>query len=121
MPEPGHLVRSRNAQRNATTAYNDGDMARAEFWAHMSVASALCAITESLDRPPRPTPAPHQGYAHITAPRLPTPEEARVTGTFGHVWPCALFYVGNWTEADGGRGYVPLAACTSPADCKEAQ
>lgn len=36
-------------------------------------------------------------------------------GTFGHVWPCPLFYVGNWKHIE--NGYTPERDCTNATVC----
>ncbi|UJD20746.1 hypothetical protein SEA_ALUMINUMJESUS_9 [Microbacterium phage AluminumJesus] len=50
--------------------------------------------------------------------RSEVPEQSAETvhrGTFGHVWPCPLFYVGNWRRVDSG--HEPVRECTNTAAC----
>lgn len=41
--------------------------------------------------------------------------EATHRGTFGHVWPCPLFYVGNWQRVE--NGHEPVRECMNPSAC----
>lgn len=51
---------------------------------------------------------------------VPEPSaEATNRGTFGHVWPCPLFYVGNWER--GEEEYYPTAECSNPAVCERSE
>ncbi|EYT61642.1 hypothetical protein [Microbacterium sp. UCD-TDU] len=48
---------------------------------------------------------------------VPEPNaETTHRGTFGHVWPCPLFYVGNWKRGD--EEYYPAAECSNAAVCE---
>jgi len=42
--------------------------------------------------------------------------EVFLRGTFGHVWPCPLFYVGNWKR--GEEHYEPVVECVNPNLCE---
>lgn len=42
--------------------------------------------------------------------------ESTHRGTFGHVWPRPLFYVGNWKRGD--EGYEPVRECSNSAVCE---
>lgn len=53
------------------------------------------------------------GFDRTVGPELGA--EATHRGTFGHVWPCPLFYVGNWKRIE--NGYEPERACTNAAAC----
>lgn len=69
MPDPGHLTRARNAQRNAVDALNAGDNDRAHFWALQGVTAAMSAAIEAMERmtPPRGDVAcPHWSPGRIT-------------------------------------------------------
>lgn len=55
--------------------------------------------------------------AEVPEPSAEKPSvEATHRGTFGHVWPCPLFYVGNWRR--GEEAYHPTATCSNAAVCE---
>lgn len=75
-------------------------------------------LDAALRRPVQGEPT-HEGHSFCD-PRLgcvqgePTAETVH-RGTFGHVWPCPLFYVGNWKRIE--NGHEPVRDCSSPAAC----
>lgn len=49
----------------------------------------------------------------------PEPSTLAHRGTFGHVWPCPLFYVGNWKR--GEEEYYPVKGCSNAAACERSE
>lgn len=115
MSEPNHLTRARNAQRHAVDALNAGDHDRAIFWALQGTSCAALAAVEAFER--------YEASMPKAAPAEPIVSELEVSnprGTFGHQWPCDLFYVGNW-RAPGPyeTGHRPLKVCTCDVGADE--
>jgi hypothetical protein len=100
VPAVTDVVMKRWSNDNATIRRNDGG------WAWFSLAqSAIQALAQNglLRRSEVPEPS----------------AEATHRGTFGHVWPCHLFYVGNWKRGD--EEYYPLKECSNSAACDQSK
>lgn len=57
MPDPGHLVRARNAQRNAMRFFNEGNDVHATLNASLALSSSILALTEMMEKRGTPLPA----------------------------------------------------------------
>lgn len=121
----------------ASAVYGDGPYSEAE--SALEAADLLLAAGFRRSEVPEPS-AEHPshsghkfggGYARAAALEAGDPDWMNATGgepqgeptaetthrgTFGHVWPCPLFYVGNWKRGD--EEYYPVQECSNPAVCE---